>query len=98
MQPFIQWDTTNLAFEVRGVSHSDNAPVVAVFDASTGRYRLTHTYSSDKQYRYLFELRGDQVHGAIELRHRGSETDAWVVVDVAPLNQVSLLVSRKIRK
>ena len=98
LQPFIQWDTTNLAFEVRGVSHSDNAPVVAVFDASTGRYRLTHTYSSDKQYRYLFELRGDQVHGAIELRHRGSETDAWVVVDVAPLNQVSLLVSRKIRK
>ncbi len=98
LQPFVHWNSANTAFEVRGASQSDNAPVVAVFDPSAGLYRLTHTYSSDKQYRYLFEIRGDQVHGAIELRYRNSETDAWDVIDVAPLSPVSRLVNRKIRK
>ena len=98
LQPFIQRATASAAFEVRGVSQSDNAPVVALFDTDTGRYRMTHTYSIDKQYCYLFELRGDEVHGAIELRHRASEKDVWVVIDVAPLTPRSLLVNRKISK
>ena len=98
LQPFLQQRTANRAFEVHGVSQSDNASVVATFDTSTGRYRMTHTYSSDKQYCYFFELRGDVVHGASELRYRGSDRDAWAVIDVAPLTQKSLFVGRKIRK
>ena len=82
---------------IRGKSLSDNAKVSAHFDPSLDRYKLRHNNSNGNiQYRYVFRVLGDKVHGVVEIHHRISGKSEYELVYALPLSHTSTVAVKKV--
>ena len=99
LRPFVERDPATNEYLVRGTSLSDDAAVSAVFVPATDRYALYHTHPENarSQYRFVFDIIGDRLEGAVELRHRDSAAAEYTVVSAAALLPNSRIAAKKIR-